>query len=90
MEKLSLYKFTYISLLKTWCPIETKKVTNNQKKSNYPNLLKNKNHVQKKKTCLKKKMGMRTKKPLNKGTKAQEKKKFIKIGIKNLKKKINK
>ena len=44
MEKLSLYKFTYISLLKTWCPIETKKVTNNQKKLNYPNLLKNKNH----------------------------------------------
>ena len=36
----------------------------------------------------KKKMGMRTKKPLNKGTKAQEKKKIIKIGIKNLKKKL--
>ena len=36
----------------------------------------------------KKKMGMRTKKPLNKGTKAQEKKKFIKIGIKNFKKKL--
>ena len=31
---------------------------------------------------------MRTKKPLNKGTKAQEKKKFIKIGIKNFKKKL--
>ena len=31
---------------------------------------------------------MRTKKPLNKGTKAQEKKKIIKIGIKNLKKKL--
>ena len=45
----------------------------------------------KKKNMSKKKMGMRTKKPLNKGTKAQEKKKnFIKIGIKNFKKKINK
>ena len=34
----------------------------------------------------KKKMGMRTKKPLNKGTKAQEKKKLIKLELKIFKK----
>ena len=39
-----LYKFTHVSLLKKLCPIKTKKVT---KKGNHPNLLGNKNHIQK-------------------------------------------
>ena len=34
MEKVSVYKFVHISLLKKWCPIKTKKVINNQKKKN--------------------------------------------------------
>ena len=53
MEKVSLYKFTHIPLLKKWYPIKTQKVINNQKiknkKNQSPKFIKKKNHVHKKK-----------------------------------------
>ena len=63
MEKMSLYKFTHILLLKNDAQLKLKKVINNQKKINHLNLLKNKNYVHKKKSHL------------NKQTKKKEKKK---------------
>ena len=48
MEKMSLYKFTHIPLIKN----NAQKVTSKKKKRNHPNLLKNKNLVLKIKICL--------------------------------------
>ena len=48
MEKMNLYKFTHKHLLKNDVQLKQKKVANNQQKGNYPNLLKMKNHAQKK------------------------------------------
>ena len=51
---MSLYKFTYIPLLKNDAQLkqkskqQPKKKKKTKKKSNYPNLLENKNHVKKK------------------------------------------
>ena len=51
MEKVSLYKFTYTSLLKNDGQLKQK--SDQKKKKQSPNLLKNKNHVpKKKKSCL--------------------------------------
>ena len=50
IEKMSLYKFTYISLLKNDDQLKQKSDKQRKKKKKQsPNLLKNKNHVQKKK-----------------------------------------
>ena len=48
MEKVNLYKFTYTPLLKNDGQLK-QKVTNNPKKKQSPNLLKNKNQIPKKK-----------------------------------------
>ena len=61
MKKVSLYKFTYITLLKNDAQFETKKCR--KKKTDHPNLLKYKNHPQEKKSHLNKK---RKKKKQNK------------------------
>ena len=45
---MNLYKFTHKHLLKNDVQLKQKKVANNQQKGNYPNLLKKKNHAQKK------------------------------------------
>ena len=55
IEKMSLYKFTHILLFKKWCSIKTKKWPKKKKKSNHPNLLKNKNHIWKQNHVLLKK-----------------------------------
>ena len=52
MEKVSLYKFTYIPLLKNDAQLKQKndkQPKKKKKKYNHANLLKNKNHVLKKK-----------------------------------------
>ena len=46
MEKVSLYKFTHILLLKNYGQLKQK--SDQKKKKQSPNLLKNKNHVPKK------------------------------------------
>ena len=51
MEKVSLYKFTHILLLKTDGQLKQKSDKPKKKKQS-PNLLKNKNHVPRKKSCL--------------------------------------
>ena len=51
MEKVSLYKFTHTPLLKNDGQL-IQKSDKQPKKKHSPNLLKNKNHVQKKKSCL--------------------------------------
>ena len=48
---MNLYEFTHIPLLKNDTQLEQK---SDKKKSNHPNLLGNKNHIQKKKSHLKK------------------------------------
>ena len=48
-KKVSLYKFTHIPLLKNDAQLKKK---DKQLKKNHPNLLNNKNYVQKKKSCL--------------------------------------
>ena len=48
MEKMSLYKFTYMFLLKNDVQLKQKSDKQPKKikiKSNHPNILKNKNHV---------------------------------------------
>ena len=45
---MSLYKFTHIPLLKNNAQLKQKSNKLAKKKSNYPNLLENKNHVKKK------------------------------------------
>ena len=50
MEKIYLYKFTHVSLLKNDALLKQK-----SEKNNHPNLLGNKNHIQKKKSQKKKK-----------------------------------
>ena len=46
IEKMSLYKFTYMSLLKNDAQLKQKKwQTSKKKKKNHINLLKSKNHV---------------------------------------------
>ena len=53
MEKMSLYKFTHTPLLKNYGQLiqkSEKQPKKNKKQS--PNLLKNKNHVPKKKSCI--------------------------------------
>ena len=52
MEKVSLYKFTHILLLKTDGQLKQKSDKPKKKKKQSPNLLKNKNHVPRKKSCL--------------------------------------
>ena len=54
MEKVSLYKFTHIPLLKNDGQLKQKsdKQPKKKKKKQSPNLLKNKNHVPKNKSCL--------------------------------------
>ena len=49
MEKISLYKFNYIPLLKNDTQLKQKSDKQVKKKINHPNLLKTKNHVQLKK-----------------------------------------
>ena len=75
MKKMSLYKFTYIPLLKNDAQFKPKRI-NNQKNINHLNLLKNKNHVQKKKiTSKKKKKNQKTKTKTKKHKRKQKKKK---------------
>ena len=52
MEKVSLYKFTHTLLLKTDGQLKQKGDKPKKKKIQSPNLLKNKNHVPRKKSCL--------------------------------------
>ena len=54
MEKVSLYKFTHIPLLKNDGQLKQKsdKQPKKKKKKQTPNLLKNKNHIPKNKSCL--------------------------------------
>ena len=54
MDKMNLYKFTH-TIVKKWCPIETKKWQSNQKKYDHPNLLLKKSCIEKKKSRLNKK-----------------------------------
>ena len=64
MKKVSLHKFTHIPLLKNDVQLKQKKVTRNQKekkKEMTQIILKNKNHVQEKKSCLVKKNKNKTK-----------------------------
>ena len=49
MEKVSLYKFTHTPLLKNVGQLKQKSDKQPKKKKQLPNLLKNKNHVPKKK-----------------------------------------
>ena len=49
IEKVNLYKFTHIPLLKKDTQLKPKKVTNNQKKKKASTKIYLKNHVQKKK-----------------------------------------
>ena len=76
MKKMSLYKFTYIPLLKNDAQFKPKRI-NNQKNINHLNLLKNKNHVQKKKITSKqkKKKNQKTKTKTKKHKRKQKKKK---------------
>ena len=70
MEKMSLYKFTHIPLLKNDALLKQKKKSD--KKSNYPNLLGNKNHIQKKKARLKKKQKQKITEESKRGEKSNE------------------
>ena len=52
MEKMSLYKFTHTPLLKNDDQLKQKSDKQPKKKKQSPNLLKNKNHVRKKKKIM--------------------------------------
>ena len=75
MKKMRLYKFMHIPLLKNNAQFKPKGI-NNKKNINHLNLLKNKNHVQKKKiTSKQKKKNQKTKTKTKKHKRKQKKKK---------------
>ena len=63
MEKVRLYKFTHIYLLKNDGQLKQKSVKQPKKKKQLLNLLKNKNHVPKKSCLVKKKKKRKKKQP---------------------------